>query len=125
MSTQVIHGTAAEANESKTNGWVVGHFMPPGLVQSDEFEIKLWHYDGNSDYPMKEFGGTEFIIIYGGVLRIYILTNGMSRNVYLRGDGHEYVVLPPGTTKQVFVMKAPAFGVTVRWPSGPGVSKVL
>ncbi len=120
-----VRGTAAEANASLQKGWVVGHFMPPGVSQSDDFEVKLWHYDENPDYPFKEFDGTELIIIYGGMLEIEIEESEVFTQVVLDGTDHEYVILAPGTKKQVRVLQAPAFGVTVRWPSSDGRNKVL
>lgn len=66
----VLLGTASEANGSSTKGWVVGHFMPDGLGRQSGLEVKLWHYNRDLDYPPKEFDGTEFIVVYGGTLRI-------------------------------------------------------
>src|SRR6266853_6233108 len=112
----IIHGTSKEANESHVmKGWVVGH-MYEGLMGTPEFEIKTWQYDGPIDYGKKRFGGTEFIIIYGGVLRFEIeqdTRGGIQRDaVVIRGDDKEYVIFPPGIEKTVVVVESPAFGVT-------------
>ena len=120
-----IIGSAKSAGESKTKGWVVGH-MHEGLAGTSELEVKLWHYDGPFDYGRKTFQGTELITIYGGILKVELdLPSGEKKEVFLRGSNHEYLILPPGTTKRVIVLEAPAFGDCIRWPSAPGASQVV
>lgn len=116
-------GTAALANSLATKGWVVGH-MKGGPAKTSDLEVKLWHYDSQPDYPKKVFHGTEFIVIYGGALKISLEKDGEAKEIFLDGGNHDYVVLGPGTAKQVFVVAAPAFGVTVRWPSGPNLNEI-
>lgn len=132
---EIVRGDSRKANTSDfMRGWVAGHMHTKEggtlLTGSHEFEIKLWHYDGPINYGKKSFGGTEFIVIYGGTLRFEldqkVVDFGMeTKIVTLLGLNHEYITFPPGITKEVVVVEAPAFGVTVRWPSGPGVNKVL
>jgi len=125
-SHDVIRGTAAEANASQTDGWVVGHFMPPGLGQRKDVEVKLWHYDVQPHYPVKVFGGTEFIVIYRGQIRIdIVLPDGKEESCVLNGDRQDFVIFPPGTKKKVTTEAVPAFGVTVRWPSAPELNQVI
>lgn len=120
----VIRGSAATASER--DGWVVGHFMPEGLANRTDFEVKLWQYDTSLEYPPKSFGGTELIIVYGGVLRIWTICTDGSRELYvLDGKKRDYVILPPNVAKTVSVVTGPAFGVTVRSPSGEGINKIL
>ena len=121
---EVKTGRVGESVVSATHGWVVGH-MQSGLGQTTAVEVKLWRYDSQPDYPRKAFHGTEFIVIYGGVLRISLEKDGECQDIILRGENQDYVVLGPGITKQVFVFKAPAFGVTVRWPSDPNLNQVF
>lgn len=129
MIQEIVRGNSKEANLSELmKGWIVGH-MHDGLVGTTEFEIKLWHYDEPFDYGKKSFGGTEFIVIYGGVLLFKIAQNVneklRTKNITLQGNNHEYIIFPPDIVKTVIIEEAPAFGVTVRWPSGPDVNKVL
>lgn len=122
---EVITGNSQQINLSSTKGWAVGH-MQNGLAHSVELEIKLWHYDQPFDYGQKLFAGTEFITIYGGVLKFELeLPDGEKSELVLKGDKHEFVILPPGTKKRVIVVEAPAFGDTIRWPSAPNVSQVV
>jgi len=122
--SRLLCGNAVEANASKTKGWVVGH-MHDGLGKYEGAEVKLWRYEGPIDYGMKIFSGTEFIVIYGGELSIAVRHRDESREIVLRAEMQDYVILPPGTVKSVKVIRAPAFGVTVRWPSAPDRNKVL
>lgn len=119
-----MRGTAAGANASLTQGWVVGHFGE-GLGKSDDVEIKLWRYDANPDYGLKRFDGTEFIYIQSGRLRIETVINGTPGMEELDSAKEEYIILPPGTVKRVIALQVPAFGVTVRWPSKPAGNKIL
>lgn len=112
--TRVIRGNAAQANASVQDGWVMGQFMPGGIAKTDRVEVKLWHYPEQPEYPVKVFNGIEFIVIYGGKLRIRTVVDGIEKDEVLSGAAHEYIILPPHA-KQVFVEEAPAFGVTVRW----------
>ncbi|MEK7536904.1 MAG: hypothetical protein AAB584_00450 [Patescibacteria group bacterium] len=122
---EIITGNAQQINSSCTNGWAVGH-MQEGLAHSADLEIKLWHYDKPFDYDQKTFAGVEFITIYGGVLRFELeLPNGEKLEITLRGDRHEFIILPPGTKKRVIVKEVPAFGDTIRWPSHPDASQVI
>lgn len=113
--SQVIRGTAAEANQSERRGWVVGEFFPRNSLGHDDHEIKLWHYDQNPDYGVKGFLGREFIVAYGGRIRIIAdFTDGTRGEYVLDGAKHDFIVLPPHE-KSVIAEQCPAFGVTVRW----------
>ncbi len=121
---QNLRGTIQQANESTYNGWIVGH-MQTGIAQTNGFEIKLWYYPDFIDYPKKEFLGTECIVIYGGIIILHLEKNGEIAAEELIGKNGDYIILEPGIVKRVEVKEKPAFGVTVRWPSLPGVNKVL
>ena len=130
MPQKIVIGNAAEVAASSTKGWVTGHFMPEGLGQTGDFEIKFWRYDEQPDYGLKIFAGTEFVIVEKGVLTLKLeVPDGdgtfMPRTIELRGLTRDYVILPPGCRKEVIVTEAPSWGVTVRWPSSPGTNKVL
>ena len=120
----VIRGKASQTHA--TNGWIIGHFMPEGLSHRTDFEVKLWDYTKDLVYPPKVFGGTELIVVYGGTLHIAATFPDGSDTVYvLDGNEHDYLILPPNVTKRVSVLTERVFGVTVRWPSGEGINKVL
>lgn len=112
----VICATAAEANQSYRRGWVIGPFFPDGSLEYDhDHEVKLWHYDSNPEYGVKEFLGTEFIVAYGGRIRIEAdFPDGTKAEYVLDGATHDYILLPPHK-KSVIAEECPAFGVTVRW----------
>ena len=124
-------GTVADSNSDNFMcGWVVGH-MHNGLRHSPHFEIKQWRYDGPIDYGKKMFGGEgEYVIIFGGILRFDMEREidgklQTLQSLFLNGALREYVILPPGITKTVVVAEAPAYGVTVRWPSRPELNQVV
>ena len=130
---QIVAGDAASAKASKNRGWIVGHFMPDGtLAHNTEMEIKLWHYDEDPNYGLKVFTGTEFIVVEKGTLLIELEIPSViagelphKHGITLRGASREWAIIPPNCTKRAIVIQAPAWGVTVRWPSAPGVNKVL
>jgi hypothetical protein len=127
----IIRGNSQKANLDRfMKGWVVGHMHGDEVNGTPEIEVKLWHYEGPIDYGKKQFGGTELVVVYGGRLTFNtetVVDGKVTAETFTVGskDEHEYIIFPPGTTKEVVVENAPAFGVTVRWPSGPGVNQVL
>lgn len=112
----VIRGTAAETNQSNSRGWVIGSFFPHDSLPYDrDHEVKLWHYDANPNYGVKGFPGTEFIVAYGGRIRINAsFMDGTKAEYVLDGASHDYILLP-AHVKTVIAEECPAFGVTVRW----------
>lgn len=120
----MILGTSDSVNQSSTKGWAAGH-MQTGIAESSDFEIKLWDYPQPFEYGKKLFVGTEFITVSGGALRLELELDGETESVILKGATRDYVIIPPGVTKKVIVHEAPAWGVTVRWPSGNGVNRTL
>lgn len=120
---KVVLGNAKQANESPQRGWIVGH-MQEGLGHTNSFEVKVWHYDEPFEYGQKVFGGTELIIIYGGVLK-FEFKDGSKFELIMKGESHDYCVIPPGVKKRVIVVEAPAFGDTIRWPSTPNLNQVI
>ena len=129
MPPQIIRGNARNANASQSKGWVVGHFISKGLCSSGGLEIKIWHYDGPIEYGVKTFKGTEFFIVERGALRVELdIPDGdgsfTSTQVVLKGNTRDYIVIPPNCKKRIVVLDAPSFGVTVRWPSAPGINQL-
>ena len=127
MTSSIVTGNAAQALGSKTGGWVVGYFAEQKLTHSPHFEIKIWHYDSQPDYGQKVFRGTEFIIVEGGVLTLELESdNGDDDSIVqkfeLKGSARQYIIIPPNCKKRVWVTEAPTYGITVRWPSTPGMN---
>ncbi len=107
-------------------GWVAGHMIPERcLTGTSALEIKLWNYPEAINYGKKAFGGTEFVVIYGGKIRFWLGKDGQREFVDLDGEKHEYIAIAPGVIKEVEVLEFPAFGVTIRWPSAPGINQVI
>lgn len=107
-------------------GWVAGHFMPLGsLAHTDYLEIKEWYYSEPFDYGEKKFDGTEWFNVEGGALRVLIRDGDRIETVDLHSEGRACILLPPGTVKTVQVLKWPAWGVTVRWPSATDNNKIV
>lgn len=122
----LIRGTAGSVNaDAFARGWAVGHMHPPGIAHAETHEIKLWHYPRPIHYGKKMFGGTEFIVCYGGIIRLHLHKEDEHGIVELDGSCCDWVIIGPGYEKVTEVVKGPAFGVCVRWPSGPGVNQVL
>lgn len=116
MGEKIVRGNAAEANASERRGWVMGPFFSHDFLAHDPtHETKLWRYDTNPEYGVKGYHGTEFIVIYGGRLRLTVFFEDGKREEYvLEGATHDYIILPPHR-KHVSAEVCPAFGVTVRW----------
>ena len=117
-------GNIREANATDFHGWIVGH-MAPGIAKTGAVEVKLWYYDNGLAYPKKKFLGTECIVIFGGQIAIDLEKDGQKSTVSLIGSHGDYLILGPSITKHVKVIDAPAFGVTVRWPSEADINKVV
>ncbi len=122
----MIRFEKGKAVNSSDRGWIAGHMIPKtGLASTPAFEIKAWNYSEAINYGKKTFGGTEFIIIYGGRLRLILSVGKEFEFLELNGWEHEYIIIAPNVVKEVVVVESPAFGVTVRWPSAPGLNQVV
>ena len=127
MFSSIVVGNATQTLGLETKGWVVGH-MQHGPAYTPHFEIKIWHYDSQPNYGWKRFMGTEFIIVEGGMLTVELeIEDGddvpAGKKFELKGSTREYIIIsPPNCKKRVLVTEAPAYGVTVRWPSAPGMN---
>ncbi len=126
MPSGIIVGNGAQAKISSHSGWVVGHFMKEALAYNTDLEIKVWEYSAPPEYGLKRFGGTEFIIVERGALRLEVIPPGEKepRMIDLEGDWRDYTILPPNCQKRVIVTRAPAAGLCVRWPSADGLNQV-
>ena len=99
-------------------GWLVGHFMPPGdLLHSEAVEVK-WgvHVAGErrTAWATAETR-TALLVLIRGSFDIEL----RDRTVLLRAPG-DYVVWGPGEDHSWLARAADTVVLTVRWPSIPG-----
>ncbi len=120
----LVLGTSESINNSEMKGWAVGH-MQTGIARTPDVEVKCWDYPKPFAYGKKSFSGSEFIIISSGALRLELFMNGEHQTVILNAATRDYIIIPPGVTKEVIVHEAPAWGITVRWPSEPNGNRVI
>ena len=100
--TSIVTGSANTL--SSKDCWVVGHFKPPGLAHSRQFEVKVWRYHAQPDYGQKKFTGTEFIIVEGGELTLELQSDdGENRKIVLKGVQRQYVIIPPNYQKRFWL----------------------
>jgi hypothetical protein len=123
MNQEIVTGTALDALNSETKGWIVGHFMPEGTsAHSAEVEVKMWSYDQQPEYGKKEFKGTELIIVEQGTLRIDLTPTKAGLPFTTRilyGRRRDHIIIPPGYIKKITV-DGPTHGTCIRWPSIDG-----
>ena len=120
-------GTHTEMAKSiPTRGWLIGHMIPEGgKGRTNDVEVKFWNFETPFPYGKKNLTGTECDIIFEGALRFTFEKEGRRETVEIDGDKKEYIIIEPNLVKSVELMKAPARGVTVRWPSLPGGNQVI
>jgi mannose-6-phosphate isomerase-like protein (cupin superfamily) len=99
-------------------GWLLGHFMPPGqLLHSDTVEVK-WgiHAAGErrAEWALGEVR-TALLVLIRGAFDIEL----RDRTVVLREPG-DYVVWGPGEDHSWRAGSTETVVLTVRWPSLPG-----
>ena len=117
MSDSVYVGRAVPDGVAN-QGWLLGHFMPPGtLLHSEDVEVK-WgvHPPGErrAAWATAETRTALLVLIRGGFdieLR--------DRTVLLREPG-DYVVWGPGEDHSWQAGAVETVVLTVRWPSLPG-----
>ena len=119
----LVRGNILTTNKSSFHGWIVGH-MHSGLGHTTDVEVKLWLYPAQPEYPKKIFGGTEVIVIFGGIIVLHLEKSGLCETVELKGASGDYIILGPNIVKYVEVKEAPAHGVCIRWPSTPFTSQI-
>jgi glyoxylate utilization-related uncharacterized protein len=117
MADSVYVGRAGE-DGAGNQGWLLGHFMPPGrLLHSDTVEVK-WgvHRQGErrADWATDEVR-TALLVLIRGAFDVEL----RDRTVMLREPG-DYVVWGPGEDHSWRALAADTQVLTVRWPSLPG-----
>jgi glyoxylate utilization-related uncharacterized protein len=99
-------------------GWLLGHFMPPGqLLHSETVEVK-WGIHPAGDRRAAWATGevrTALLVLIRGTFDIEL----RDRTVLLREPG-DYVVWGPGEDHSWRAGAAETVVLTVRWPSLPG-----
>ncbi|MFI5495645.1 signal peptidase I [Actinoplanes sp. NPDC051859] len=108
----------AGADGARNQGWLLGHFMPPGeLLHSDTVEVK-WgvHPPGErrAAWATQETR-TALLVLIRGSFHIEL----RDRTVLLSDPG-DYVVWGPGNDHSWQAGELETVVLTVRWPSVPG-----
>lgn len=113
-----VHVGRAGPDGVANQGWLLGHFMPPGsLLHSTEVEVK-WgvHHPGErrGAWATAETR-TALLVLIRGSFDIEL----RDRTVVLREPG-DYVVWGPGEDHSWQAGDVETVVLTVRWPSLPG-----
>lgn len=117
MSDSVYVGRAGE-DGARNQGWLLGHFMPPGgPLRSEDVEIK-WGVHPAGDRRAAWATGekrTALLVLIRGAFNVEL----RDRTVVLRRPG-DYVVWGPGEDHSWLALEEDTTVLTVRWPSLPG-----
>jgi mannose-6-phosphate isomerase-like protein (cupin superfamily) len=113
-----VHVGRADLDGAANQGWLLGHFMPPGsLLHSTDVEVK-WgvHRPGErrAAWATAETR-TALLVLVRGTFDIEL----RDRTVVLREPG-DYVVWGPGEDHSWQAGDVETVVLTVRWPSSPG-----
>jgi hypothetical protein len=99
-------------------GWLLGHFMPPGgLLHSEDVEVKWGVHPPGERRAAWATGETRtaLLVLIRGSFDIEL----RDRTVLLREPG-DYVVWGPGEDHSWLAGPVETVVLTVRWPSLPG-----
>lgn len=99
------------------SGWLLGHFMPPGLLHSTDVEVK-WGVHPVGDRRAAWATGeirTALLVLIRGEFHIEL----RDRTVLLRAPG-DYIVWGPGHDHSWYAPVDDTVVLTVRWPSVAG-----
>ena len=116
MSDGVYVGDAG-LDGGRNSGWLLGHFMPAGLLHSADVEVK-WGVHPAGDRRAAWATGevrTALLVLIRGEFDIEL----RDRTVLLRSPG-DYVVWGPGQDHSWHAWVPDTVVLTVRWPSVPG-----
>ncbi|AVT28573.1 MULTISPECIES: signal peptidase I [unclassified Plantactinospora] len=113
-----IYVGQAEIDGAENGGWLLGHFMPPGVDvrHSAEVEVK-WGVHPAGDTRAEWVTGerrTALLVLVSGRFHVEL----RDRTVVLTRPG-DYVVWGPGVDHS-WLAPEPAVVLTVRWPSVAG-----
>jgi quercetin dioxygenase-like cupin family protein len=117
VSDTVYVGRAGQ-DGAVNQGWLLGHFMPPGdLLHSEDVEVKWGVHppgDRRAAWATAETR-TALLVLIRGAFNIEL----RDRTVVLREPG-DYVVWGPGQDHSWRALAPDTTVLTVRWPSLPG-----
>jgi glyoxylate utilization-related uncharacterized protein len=113
-----VYTGRAGLDGARNQGWLLGHFMPPGnVLHSKDVEVK-WGVHPAGDRRAAWATGeirTALLVLISGAFNIEL----RDRTVVLREPG-DYVVWGPGEDHSWRALKPDTTVLTVRWPSLPG-----
>jgi len=116
--TYTVYVGRAGEDAARTQGWLLGHFVPPGeLLHTDDVEVKWGVHpagDRRAAWATDE-RRTALLVLIRGAFNIEL----RDRTVVLREPG-DYVVWGPGEDHSWRALEADTTVLTVRWPSLPG-----
>jgi glyoxylate utilization-related uncharacterized protein len=107
----------AGADGADNAGWLLGHFMPAGLLNSRDVEVKWGVHprgDRRAAWATNEVR-TALLVLIRGEFHVEL----RDRTVLLREPG-DYVVWGPGEDHSWYAPDDDTVVLTVRWPSLPG-----
>jgi hypothetical protein len=108
----------AGVDGAHNEGWLLGHFMPPGgVLHSSDVEVK-WGVHARGERRAAWATGeirTALLVLVRGVFHVEL----RDRTVVLRVPG-DYIVWGPGEDHSWQAMVEGTTVLTVRWPSLPG-----
>lgn len=116
MADTVYVGNAG-IDGARNSGWLLGHFMPDGLLHSTDVEVK-WGVHPRGDRRAAWATGevrTALLVLIRGEFDIEL----RGRTVRLREPG-DYIVWGPGEDHSWYAGVDDTIVLTVRWPSVPG-----
>lgn len=116
MSDGVYVGNAG-VDGGTNSGWLLGYFMPPGLLHSTDVEVK-WGVHPVGDRRAAWATGeirTALLVLIRGEFHIEL----RDRTVLLRAPG-DYIVWGPGQDHSWYSPVDDTVVLTVRWPSVAG-----
>ncbi|MBB5872810.1 hypothetical protein F4553_006244 [Allocatelliglobosispora scoriae] len=114
MNGEVYAGNAGP-DAAGNRGWLLGHFMPPGVRQSDDLEVKWGVHPAGESRAGWTAGDTRstMVLLIEGRFHLELTTGG-----HLLAERGDYVVWGPGIDHS-WRAETDSVLLTVRWPSIP------
>lgn len=103
----------ANTDRAAYRGWIIGHFLPPGIRQTEGLEIKWGVHPAGGERAEWAAGDerTTMLICFSGRFRLDL----PGESVILANQG-DYVVWGPGV-EHSWQAEEESVMLTVRWPS--------
>lgn len=115
--TDGVYVGRAAVDGAAEQGWLLGHFMPPGIRHTGAVEVKWGVHpagDRRAAWAVAETR-TALLVLIRGAFDVEL----RDRTVELRETG-DYVVWGPGRDHSWRAWQDDTVVLTVRWPSVPG-----